>query len=687
MVMRRRERVGKRRRPWVLLSGVMGACLAAGPAARAAPSIAEIVEVADIDSLSASPDGRRVAFRVQRASIDRNSYALDWHVADLATGLSARVAGGGGPIYGEGGPIDTEPVFWSKDGRFFFHRALVDGAIGIWRTAADGSGSRPVVIGDSDVERLEAAPDAEAVFYHVGPTRAEIVRAEQREYDEGVLIDGSVDVSQALVRGASIKGRLATQRLVGTWYSRGELMWRAGRLKRRLDLATLVSTDDGIVTPPPAVPLATIDFDVNRSARVPSGASATLRRSVRGRSTLEARTPGSTGTLTCRDPVCREGRLVALEWRPGHDQLLFTVQDPHQLLSLHLWDVATGKVRRIAGGDGLLAGSRESSVPCALVRDAALCVSAGAVSPPRLERVDLRSGRRTLVFDPNAELRRRDAPEVEHVSLKLADGRPVAATLLKPRGAPPEGAPLFIHYYFCPGYLRGGIGDELPLIPLAHAGFVVACVNMAPSERADDGMGRYRDSLASVRALVDRLAARGLIDRRRVGMAGFSAGSEATMFTAMNSKLLAAAAIASPQYEPASYWLNNVRGRDFAGPLRFFYRLGSPEETPERWRLVAPALNVGKIEAPLLMQLPEQETRHVMELYGRLSNSATPVELFGFPDESHFKMQPRHRQAAHRRYLDWFRYWLQGHADNDPARADQYRRWDLLRKRRSVSAE
>jgi dipeptidyl aminopeptidase/acylaminoacyl peptidase len=133
--------------------------------------------------------------------------------------------------------------------------------------------------------------------------------------------------------------------------------------------------------------------------------------------------------------------------------------------------------------------------------------------------------------------------------------------------------------------------------------------------------------------------------------------------------------------------MNAVRGRDFANVLRQSFDLGSPEETPERWRLLAPALNVDKIAAPLLIQLPEQEVRHAMELYGRLSNSSTPVEMHAFPEEGHIKTQPRHRHASHRRYLDWFRYWLQGHVDPDAAKADQYRRWSLLRKRQRNSTE
>ena len=57
------------------------------------------------------------------------------------------------------------------------------------------------------------------------------------------------------------------------------------------------------------------------------------------------------------------------------------------------------------------------------------------------------------------------------------------------------------------------------------------------------------------------------------------------------------------------------------------------------------------------------------------------MELHVFPDEAHIKVQPRHRLAVYRRNLDWFRFWLQGHVDPDPAKAEQYRRWRVMAER------
>jgi len=644
------------------------------------PSIAEVIQVADLDHLTPSPDGRRLAFRVQRAVIEDNSHALEWHVADLDTGLVRRVAWGGRPIYGEAGPLEPETVIWSTDSRTFFHRALVDEAIGIWRTAADGSGSRAVLVGDADVEAIEPAPGGGSLLYRLGPTRDAIVRAERREYEEGILIDATVDIDQPLFRGASIRGRMATQRRVGRWAERDSLLWRVPRSQHRLDLETLAT--DFVATIPPRSVTRLVDSSLDSSfSKTSSGGDVATLSTLAGRIALTVRRPGSAEVISCRADPCR-GAISWFAWRPDHAQILFAARDGHYRQSLYVWSVAKGGVRLLARHDGLLSGSREHWTPCAVTAERAVCVAAAATSPPLLLSFDLESGESRTLLDPNEPLRRSPTPAVEHVAWSLPDGRPATATLLLPRDRRPGGAPLFLNYYQCPGYLRGGVGDEFPFLQLAEAGLVVACINVVAFTDVHDTIGRYRTTLPATRSLVDRLAARGLIDPEAVAMGGFSFGSEATMWVAMNSGLLAAAAIASPQYAPSNYWASGVRGNDRPDVLRKRLGLGTPEETPQTWRLVSPALNVERIKAPLLMQLPEQEARFGMELYARLSRTTTPVEMHAFPDEGHVKTQPRHRLAAQARYLDWFRFWLQGQIDPDPVKKDQYRRWNELRSRR-----
>ena len=95
------------------------------------------------------------------------------------------------------------------------------------------------------------------------------------------------------------------------------------------------------------------------------------------------------------------------------------------------------------------------------------------------------------------------------------------------------------------------------------------------------------------------------------------------------------------------------------------------------WRSLSTALNIDHIHAPVLMQLPEHEARQAVELQSRLA-SARMGEMHIFPLAPHIKVEPRQKLAAYQRNLDWFRYWLTGQIDPDPAKADQYQRWSKL---------
>lgn len=637
------------------------------------PSLRELVEAADISSISASPDARLVAFRVDRASVESNSYSLGWHIAELETGRVREIGSAGEPILDDPGLLAAEPPIWSPDGRWIYYRSLRSGAVQIWRSAVDGSEAEAVTAEAGDVLSLEAAPGGGSILYRVGPPRAEIERAELEEYDSGILVDAHVELGQNVFRGALVHGRRATQRLTGPWFSRGNVLWERPERQRRLDLATLEVTDEAggegtAPETPGARPVAT--------AVAAKGDVASASWKDKAGSIEVVRKDG--GTVSCAAALCRTGRIVWLAWRPGQDQLLFAVSDLADVQSLPLWDLGSGKLREVRRGAGFLNGGRQERWPCAVASEEAVCVLAEPNGPPRLERIDLASGRSRLLHDPNWSLRLRPWPRAERIAWRSPEGREFNGVLFLPERKTGGKQPLFINYYRCSGYIRGGVGDEWPFAALASSGIASACINTTRNAGEQEGVGQYRWALAGIETLVARLEARGLVDRARVGMGGLSFGSEVTLWTLMYSDLLAAASIASPSFEPATYWLNNMKGRRHRDVLRKVWGLGSPDETPEQWRLLSPALNTERIRAPLLLQTSEQESRYGIEFYGRLSNSATPTELYVFPEEPHLKVQPRHRLSVYRRNLDWFRFWLQDFIDPDPAKAEQYRRWTAM---------
>jgi hypothetical protein len=232
---------------------------------------------------------------------------------------------------------------------------------------------------------------------------------------------------------------------------------------------------------------------------------------------------------------------------------------------------------------------------------------------------------------------------------------------------------LFVNYYVCGGFLRGGEGDEWPFASLAEDGISALCINHPPAYRLD-AVERYGEGLSAVKSAIDLLASKGEIDRTKVGMGGLSFGSEITLWTLMQSDLLAAASVTSPVMSRNYYLFGSIRGDAFLKQLKELWQLGAPDETPKRWRLLSPAANLDKIKAPILMQTPEQE--YLMEL-----DYAIPLirdhraDLYVFPNEPHIKFQPKHKLAAYQRNIDWFRFWLQGYEDPDPAKRAQYAHW------------
>ena len=218
---------------------------------------------------------------------------------------------------------------------------------------------------------------------------------------------------------------------------------------------------------------------------------------------------------------------------------------------------------------------------------------------------------------------------------------------------------------------------------MAAHGIAALCINAVPGE---GGNKRYARGTAAVEAAVKHLSDRGIVDAAWVGMGGLSFGSEVTMWTAMHSDILKAISIASVQMEPSYYWFNARPGREtFSETLRKTWNLGAPDETPDQWKTLSPALNIDRIKAPILMQFPEQEARLSIELVSRLA-IARMGETHIFPYAPHVKVEPRQKLAAYERNLDWFRYWLKGEKDPSAAKADQYRRWAKLGSRETPAS-
>ena len=644
------------------------------------PSMREMIELTDLSSVAISPDGRMVAFREESASIERNAHDLAWFVVPVDGSAPRRRLADAGEGNWLNGTLLSEPPVWSADSRFILYRAVIDGEVQVWRAAADGSGVARITHEAGNVIDMMLGADGHTITYRVGASRDAIVRAEREEYDQGVLIDASVDPSRPLYRGGRIDGRSATERLKGFWFGHGGLLADQAPHVRTVDIASGFARDANAAESARLAPR--LDYFGKLDGRfliasVSSGDARGTAYVLSSGSTHELLVAHGTGLLDairCRAAACVGQRIRSVTWQEGSNAVVLETGDGAGNSNLYRWDVASGAVVTLASGQGMLNGGRDQSEGCAVGARTMVCVSAAADVPPHLVAIDMDSARARPLAEPNGALAGL-SPRFRPIDWVDGSGRRFTGQLLRPDGAKGS-VPLFVTYYSCGGYLRGGLGDEFPLRELARHGIAALCINRFPApDGVGDQVGAYRIAQSGIAAIIDRLAREGTIDRSKVGMGGVSFGGESTIWIAMHSRLLAATSIANVLLTPTYYWFNAVKGREIPRVLQTGWGIGDPDHDRRGWRGLSPTFNADRIRSPLLMQLPELEYRPNVELLARLQQVGTPVELWAFPDEVHVKWQPRHQLAANTRNLDWFRYWLQGWIDPDPAKAEQYSRW------------
>jgi len=629
------------------------ALLAAASPAASQSTVRDITETADISGLAASPDGRWVAYRIERPSIVTNRIDVDWYLAPADGGGAPRALGRlGTAMSDDAGSIVPGEAQWSPDSHTLVVRGLVDGRIALWASPVNGSGFQLLADSDGDVEAFAFRADG-ALVIQEGPSRDAIARAEDRERETGILVDGSTDLAQPLYHGALINGRPASQRFIGDWFDRAPLLASQPRNFHiriaGVSNAGSVSDADKVLLAPPRPALLKV-------ADLPAPIGAALK--ARG---------------VCEPGEGCDPNAARLSWwiRKGDGKAIVALHDSDFRQSLYVWSARDGKLLPLAASPGQLSGGRAYYLPCSETMGNVFCVEAAADIPPRLVRID-RDGRMTIIASPNPDPDR-EGLLAETIAWQVSGSR-ASGVLIRPKI--PGRLPLFITYYRCNGWLRGGVGDEWPLRALAANGIAALCINAMPN--AETGEARYAQGQEAVRGAIDLLAKRELIDPARVGMGGLSFGSEVTMWTLRHSSLLKAASIASVQLEPSYYWFNARPGRDtFTDNVHQVWKIGSPEESPEGWKRISAALDTQSIHAPLLMQLPEHEARLSLELFSKLA-TARLAELHIFPFAPHIKVEPRQKFAAYQRNLDWFRFWLKGEIDSDPVKADQHRRWSEL---------
>ena len=96
----------------------------------------------------------------------------------------------------------------------------------------------------------------------------------------------------------------------------------------------------------------------------------------------------------------------------------------------------------------------------------------------------------------------------------------------------------------------------------------------------------------------------------------------------------------------------------------------------------------GKVRTPLLLLQPGVRAVFAdWEPYATLRYLKKPVDLIMLQAGTHVMTNPTQRLASETINVDWFRFWLKGEEDVDPAKTTQYSRWREMRRLENVAGE
>ena len=190
-----------------------------------------------------------------------------------------------------------------------------------------------------------------------------------------------------------------------------------------------------------------------------------------------------------------------------------------------------------------------------------------------------------------------------------------------------------------------------------------------------------RRAMAIYRSAISYLSDRGMVDPKKVGIIGWSHTVFFVKWALTHHPAMFAAATVAEGGDGSylQYILdmsNDIADESlYTGPP-FGKYLGS-------WMQLSPSFLMNRVQTPLLLVvLHNYAALEQWEWLDGLRDLERPVEMLvldGRAHDSHELQEPWDQEIVSGGNVDWFDFWLNGHEDPSPAKADQYSRWRHLR--------
>jgi len=290
-----------------------------------------------------------------------------------------------------------------------------------------------------------------------------------------------------------------------------------------------------------------------------------------------------------------------------------------------------------------------------------------------------------MIWDPSPQLKGFDLGEVSLYRWKVKDGREIEGDLYKPANYKPgQRYPLVIqtHGNYADRFRTSGefttgfAAQELAAVGIAVLQVAENCVigGLTPNEGPC--------AVSVYESAVNQLASEGLVDPEKVGIIGFSRTCFYVVETLTMKSTLRLKAASVTDGILVDYFQALLR----PSPGNSEALIGGPPfgEGLKLWLERSPSFNLHKVIAPVLVMSAmggeQNGALGMWGLYAGLYSQKKPVDYILLKTNEHAITNPAERMASQGTNVDWFRFWLTEKEDPDPAKAEQYKRWNGLRE-------
>lgn len=659
-------------------------CAALATTANAAPrpwTMDDILAVRTVTDPQVSPDGSRVAYVISELNADGSDYNTDiWLVS----------TDGGEPRRLTNSPVADENPRWSPDGRtiaFLSDRPRPGAkpdetrAAGttadearrqVWLIRPDGGEAWILTDSKSAVSSIEWSGDGRLLGYLAREPKSDERRKKEKDKDDAWTPSSLYPWARLWVM--DVATRKAIQLTSGEIHVSGFSLSPDGRQAVYAGQPTplipdqfnsdlyLVPTAGG--RPTPLVQRRGMDNNPTWSpdGRTIAFVSQDARTTDWYSNTSVCIVPASGGRPRNLTDRYLE-RVAALTWMPDGEAVTFqsnarTAQHLYRVSAVH------GLVEALTSGPEV-----NSALSCDANGRVAVFLREDSEHPRELMRVRLPDGQPEIITDTNPQVRGLNAFKKELITWKGPDGLPMEGLVIYPTGyRAGQKVPLVLNVHGGPAGTHSNTfsaGSRTYAWPMfAQKGYAI----LLPNPRGSGGYGGdfraanvrdwggkdYEDIMAGVDALIER----GIVDRDRMAVCGWSYGGFMTSTIVTKTTRFRAAVVGAGVTD-----LISMAGTSDIPEFNRDYFASWPWEDPTFYVDHSAVLHAGNVRTPTLIVHGEKDDRvppsQGWEFYTALRKVGVPTDLLLLPRQPHGPREPRLQRSVAEWTLSWIsRYTL-----------------------------